>query len=188
MHYHIRSYLHIIMWVRDYVHIFSPLHIPVYVIYTHTHTYTHIHTHTHITHTHIRTLMHAHNYVHAHRFWSLLAPHCPLSSYGLPIVSSFGRGCGHQVCIDGKVGAHQRLQGSHAALHVMCVAGLTCSSACGVCSRTHIQPVHVVCVAGLTCSQCMWCVYQGLHPAVHGTCTSAYINNYAWCVYQGSHP
>ena len=39
-----------------------------------------------------------------YRFWSLLSPFCTTSVIkGLPLVSSFGRGYGHNLTIDGKV-------------------------------------------------------------------------------------
>lgn len=39
-----------------------------------------------------------------HRFWSLLSPFChTLPVCGLPLVSSFGRGFGEKLAIDGKV-------------------------------------------------------------------------------------
>ena len=39
------------------------------------------------------------------RFWSLLSPYCHTSAAvkGLPLVSSFGRGCGEMVAVDGQV-------------------------------------------------------------------------------------
>ena len=41
------------------------------------------------------------------RFWSLLDMYCPSGQpYSLPIVSSFGRGCGDMVCVDGTL-VHQ---------------------------------------------------------------------------------
>lgn len=41
------------------------------------------------------------------RFWSLLEPYCsPGQPYSLPIVSSFGRGCGEMVSVDGNVVYH----------------------------------------------------------------------------------
>ena len=40
----------------------------------------------------------------AFRFWSLLEPHCDRRIVeGLPLVSSFCRGFGKQVAVDGKV-------------------------------------------------------------------------------------
>ena len=47
---------------------------------------------------------------HQNKFWTLLAPFCttyPISS--LPIVSSFGRGFGKHVTIDGEVGLYTLL-------------------------------------------------------------------------------
>jgi len=47
------------------------------------------------------------------RFWSLLSPYCLTSAAvkGLPLVSSFGRGCGEMVAVDGQVwcGSSQNL-------------------------------------------------------------------------------
>ena len=43
-------------------------------------------------------------YVFSLRFWSLLEPHCECHIMdGLPLVTTFCRGFGHQVAVDGKV-------------------------------------------------------------------------------------
>ena len=41
------------------------------------------------------------------RFWSLLDSYCPSGQpYSLPVVSSFGRGCGEMLCVDGTIVQH----------------------------------------------------------------------------------